>query len=166
MKFKIVELSEASKVFELTSNCAKKLLENGIQQWDNTYPSLEIITSDIASKSVQGIYLQTRLLGIYVLDQNQSPEYASVAWKYNEKPICVIHRMAVDPNSQGIGLGIKLLKHAEEKAKKLGYQSIRLDAFKGNKPLLRFYEKRGYQAVGEIPLEYTSGPFICFEKKL
>jgi GNAT superfamily N-acetyltransferase len=166
MKFKIVEEKEQKAVIELIANCTAKLLDDKIEQWDDTYPSSELISLDISAKSIEGIYLNNILLGVYVLDQAQSSQYAALTWNLNEAPIGVVHRMAVDPNSQGIGLGAKLLKHAEEKALNLGYKSIRLDAYKNNADLLKFYEKRGYTEVGEIPLEYTAGPFVCFEKKL
>lgn len=135
-------------------------------QWDKSYPTINHIKNDLQNNSLYGIFLNDILYGVYVLDNVQSPEYTSVNWIYNEAPIAVLHRMAVDPDSQSIGIGERLLVDAIHRAKNEGYKTIRLDAFSENEKLLRFYEKRGFQFVGEIPLEYTVGPFSCFEMSL
>ena len=56
----------------------------------------------------------------------------------------LIENIAVRPDQQGMGLGDKLLRHAEDQARKLGLYETRLytnAAFASN---LAFYAKRGY----------------------
>jgi GNAT superfamily N-acetyltransferase len=57
----------------------------------------------------------------------------------------LIENLAVRPDQQGKGLGDRLLLHAEELARSLGFAEIRLytnAAFAAN---LAFYSKRGYR---------------------
>ncbi len=44
----------------------------------------------------------------------------------------VIHRLAVDPEFQGLGLSSILMKYVENYAIKNSYFAIRLDAYTGN----------------------------------
>ncbi|WP_409253129.1 hypothetical protein V1502_04135 [Bacillus sp. SCS-153A] len=54
-------------------------------------------------------------------------------------------------------------------ARERGYESIRLDAFSGNDRSLKFYERHGYQRLGEV--SFLSKPeghttYYCYKKKL
>lgn len=60
----------------------------------------------------------------------------------------------VSDNTQGKGIGTKLLNHVEAIAKEQGVSYIFLETMSFNAP--KFYEKNGYQLVGRIdnsPLE-------------
>lgn len=166
MKNQLAEERHLEEICSLMKSCAVDMTARGIQQWDESYPNIELVLKDIQN---QNLYIFTdaeAVVGCIVMDEQQSPQYAQVKWQLNEEPILIIHRMAVSPEMQGKGMGKKLVSFAEEFGRMNGYRAIRLDAFKGNKNLQNFYVRLGYEAVGEIPLEYTAGPFVCFEKAI
>jgi ribosomal protein S18 acetylase RimI-like enzyme len=70
----------------------------------------------------------------------------------------------VHPSVQRMGLARFLMRFAELRARRLGYDAIRLDAFTGNAPSLGLYRALGYAEVGGVRLR--KGLFRCFEKPL
>ena len=75
-----------------------------------------------------------------------------------------IHRLAIDPSQQGKGYAQKLMSFAEDKAKKNGLVSVRLDTFSQNKRNQRFYEARGYNKLSDIYFpKQSEHPFHCYE---
>lgn len=166
MEFRKSTLDEIEILFQIIKACAEKMRANGIHQWDETYPSLDRIKQDISNQCMWTLWLENRIIGSMVMDEQQSDQYFALNWRYYESPILVVHRLAILPEFQGQGLGLKSMEFAEEYGRSMGYKSIRLDAFKENQGLQNFYKKLGYLEVGEIPLEYTAGPFVCFEKRL
>lgn len=55
---------------------------------------------------------------------------------------------------------------AEAHAKQNTYVSIRLDAYAGNPPTVKLYERRGYRKAGQVYFPRRTLPFFCFEKIL
>ncbi|MFG0290319.1 MAG: GNAT family N-acetyltransferase [Rhodopirellula sp. JB044] len=61
-------------------------------------------------------------------------------------------QMAVRPDQQRSGKGTELLKHCEEKIREKGFSEIHLNA---RQTCLPFYEKLGYQPIGDEFEEVT-----------
>jgi ribosomal protein S18 acetylase RimI-like enzyme len=80
-----------------------------------------------------------------------------------EKPgIARLRQMAVLNDLQGKGIGRALMNFAENIARDRGFKHIRMHA---RSNAVGFYEKVGYQAIGEPFMEVTIPHFIM-EKKL
>ncbi|RCU51003.1 MULTISPECIES: bifunctional GNAT family N-acetyltransferase/hotdog fold thioesterase [Corallincola] len=62
-----------------------------------------------------------------------------------------LRHMAVDPDMRGSGLGSQVIFALEQLARELGLKRIVLNA---RQQALPFYEKQGYQAVGEGPTHF------------
>jgi GNAT superfamily N-acetyltransferase len=149
----------------LLSECIDDMRAHGIDQWDDVYPSRATIAADVESDTAfVATHLNTDLAGFLVLNEDQNPEYAEVAWSINGLPTAVVHRLMVHPEHQRKGLARFLMRFAEERARMLGYGAIRLDAFSANPRALRLYESLGYRDAGGVT--FRKGPFRCFEKAL
>jgi ribosomal protein S18 acetylase RimI-like enzyme len=59
-----------------------------------------------------------------------------------------VNSLAIEPGLQREGLGGTLLERAEREALRRGLPRMRLDTAKSLTPLIRWYEQRGYRAVG------------------
>lgn len=64
-----------------------------------------------------------------------------------DEEVCKLRQFAVEENLQGKGIGKQLLQFFEEIAAKNGFSQVSLHA---RKSACLFYEKRGYQAQGEL----------------
>jgi ribosomal protein S18 acetylase RimI-like enzyme len=63
-----------------------------------------------------------------------------------------IYYLAVDPDCQSRGLGKLLMDHCEAFLVELGCPKINLFVRRGNEPVLKFYEKLGFEEDAAVPL--------------
>lgn len=104
------------------------------------------------------------ICGIIVMTTFMDQEYIPVHWLTQNNNNLYIHRLAVHPRVWGKGFGQKLMDFAEGYARLHNFASIRLDTFSQNKRNQRFYEKRGYQKLGNIYFpKQSKEPFFCYE---
>jgi GNAT superfamily N-acetyltransferase len=149
----------------LLQDCIAAMRTEGIDQWDDVYPSRAALASDIQSGTAYVATLSNaELVGFLALNEYQNPEYASVSWSIKGVPVAVVHRLMVHPAYQQKGVARFLMRFAEERALTLGYRAIRLDAFSANPRALRLYQAIGYRDAGGVT--FRKGPFRCFEKAL
>ena len=127
---------------------------------------LNHVVHDIQSGIIHLAIIDNEVAGTISIDDQQSPEYEAIDWKYNDGTILVVHRLAVSPRFQKHGIGRKLMDFALEYALKNNYSAIRLDAYSKNDRTINFYRNRNYEYRGDIFFPYREDPFYCFEKKL
>jgi ribosomal protein S18 acetylase RimI-like enzyme len=163
---RLVNQNEIDLVYKLTSACGIKLKENGIDQWGENYPSLEIIQKDIENKHLYGLFIGIELVGTIVLNQEQDFVYSKIKWLTAlDTSNLIIHRLAVNPTHQGKGFAKKLMYYAERIAKIKNLDSIRLDTYSKNEQNIAFYQKLDYQLVDYAILkDFENFPVACFEK--
>lgn len=158
---------DLGNIFALTKSCAKLLISQGIFQWNEHYPSKEVLLNDIKLKQIWKCVINNKLVGIIVLTEVEDEDYKRVKWLTNNQNNLYVHRLAIHPDYQGEGYARKLMGFAEQYAVDKKYNSIRLDTFSQNKRNQRFYEKRNYVKLSEIFLPNQSEfPFYCYEKVL
>jgi len=154
--------NQLSDAFSIIESVIAKMNAEQIFQWDEQYPSREIIEEDINNGHAFGFFQSDELRGYIVLNENYSPEYNSLEWKSKNGIALIVHRLSIKANCQGQGIAKQLMIFAEEYAINKGYSSIRLDAFLHNKAALSLYENLGYTKVGTVT--FRKGRFNCYEK--
>ncbi|MBT8196690.1 MAG: GNAT family N-acetyltransferase [Bacteroidia bacterium] len=162
--FSLANESDLESVHSLIRNCANALLASGLKQWDATYPDKNILLNDIKNKTLHCCKLNDEIAAVVVANRIQDKEYEAVNWKDKSNNFAVIHRLAVNPKMQRMGIGRKLMKHIEEYAKSEKINSIRLDTFSLNPASIQFYKDLDYTELEHIHLPYQPELFICFEK--
>jgi ribosomal protein S18 acetylase RimI-like enzyme len=151
-----------SDAFSIIESVIAKMNNEQIFQWDEHYPTREIIEKDINEGQAFGFFHLKELRGYIVLNQEYSPEYDSLEWNDKNGTSLIVHRLSIKANCQGQGIAKQLMIFAEEYAKKNNYSSIKLDAFLHNKTALSLYENLGYTKVGKVT--FRKGEFYCYEK--
>jgi ribosomal protein S18 acetylase RimI-like enzyme len=164
IRIRKAEASDLPALLDTLTRCVAWMKSRGIEQWDERYPTPEKFAQDIERGNLILSDAHGVVAATVVLDTRPDPEYAGVAWKHGEENASIVHRLMVRPEFQGQGLARRMIEHVEEKARRLGYTSIRLDAYTENHVALRLYEKLGYSPVGTIRLR--KGVFRCYEKGL
>ncbi len=135
-------------------------------QWGNDYPNPEVFTKDIAISQLWVAELGDEVVGVSAITTDQDPEYVDAGWDINDKAI-VTHRLAVDPDRQGMGIAKALMVQAEEVARTIGITILRVDTNSENKATQALFPKLGYTFSGEISLAKRPGlRFFCYEKLL
>ena len=155
-------MDQLSDAFSIIESVIDKMNAEQIFQWDEQYPSREIIKKDISEGSAFGFFQLDELRGYIVLNEEYSPEYNSLEWKDKNGTALIVHRLSIKADCQGQGIAKQLMMFAEEYAINRGNSSIRLDAFLHNKAALSLYDNLGYTKVGTVT--FRKGEFYCYEK--
>lgn len=155
------------QILEITRSCARAMIQNEIYQWNESYPSNEVLMNDIELGQIWKLENKQSIIGVMVLTEIEDDEYKDVKWLTKNGSSIYVHRLAVHPDFQGQGCAQLLMTYAENYALEHNYKSIRLDTFSQNKRNQRFYKKRNFTELGTIFFPNQSEhPFICFEKVL
>ncbi len=161
------KISEIPDILKLTKACAVAMIEKGIYQWNEHYPSRSAFEKDVREKSLYVQIIDGQIIGTVVISNQMDQEYVPVSWLSENKNNIYIHRLAVLPEHQGKGYAQRLMDFAERYAKEKGYTSVRLDTFSQNRRNQVFYETRGYQRLGDIYFpKQSEHPFHCYEMLL
>ena len=138
----------------------------GIDQWQNGYPTREILLADIEKGELFRIEVDGRTAGGFALLLHRDPTYDVIrgAWRTGDAgAYAAVHRVAVDPEFRGRDLPARLYGFAENMARERGLSSLRIDTHEGNVVMRRSLEKCGFRHVGEISLPDGS-PRVAYEK--
>ena len=154
--------SQFGMAWDIIDRCRTALLDQGILQWDDLYPTAETVWTDIADRR---LYLLTSSgigRAVVTIDTKTEPQYSTVVWETVE-PALIVHRLCVDPTFQGKGFGRQLMDYVENYARHHRYASLRLDAYTGYARALAFYKDRVYHEAGQVLFPRRVLPFTCFE---
>jgi ribosomal protein S18 acetylase RimI-like enzyme len=150
-------------VMGLIRSCVSHMEAQGIHQWDAIYPDEATLEKDIERHELFLLEKDGHICGMMTLNDLQEPEYQEVKWQLSGKAL-VVHRLAIDPSSQGKGFARQLMQFAYEFAKARQYATIRLDAFAHNPRAVALYERLGYHKAGTVV--FRKGLFFCFETQV
>lgn len=160
---------DAPRIMEIYHACTKRLLQQGIDQWSDEYPSREILLQDIRENHtfIAADDKSGEILGVVVLEEAQELEdHQHVKWRGSNDSALFLSRLAVNPDSQNSGIGSLLIEFAEYHAIAYGFGSIRLDADKKQELLYHMYKNRGFHIQGSVWYDDPPKEFFAMEKKL
>ncbi|MBR8836106.1 MAG: GNAT family N-acetyltransferase [Stigonema ocellatum SAG 48.90 = DSM 106950] len=168
-----VNVSDVPPLHNIWLTCGRDLKNRfGLSHWmPPTYP-LEQMLKDAMEQEVYALTVGENLVGTFTLEMTATVplsyiKYGNILWQIWDVPAVYVHKLAILPDWQGLGLGTWCMGAIEKLAAHGGYHAVRLDGVKTHPKLLSFYKTRGYQEVGE--LIYNSDVWvdaIVFEKVL
>lgn len=92
-----------------------------------------------------------RIVGTITLEPAPASVNPTAGGEFYDQPgIAHFGQYAVDPRLKGTGLGKRLLRRIEERAKELGAVELALDTSVHASGLIALYERWGYRHVGDI----------------
>jgi len=139
----------------------------GIDQWQNGYPSRDVIEEDISAGQSYACELDGKLVGTFVILTDGEPSYDAIfdgKWRTGDgRNYLAIHRVAIRVASRGTGISSAIIAYAKNLAKEMGRASLRIDTHEGNAVMRRMLEKNGFEYCGNIFLE-TGDIRVAYEK--
>lgn len=147
----------------LLKHVVAHLEANGLDQWDEHYPTQQHILTDIENGHAYGYFIENTLKGYVALNELYDVEYNAIEW-HTQPPFLIVHRLAIHPIIQEQGIGKKCMLAIETFAKNNGYNAIRLDTYIPNLKANKLYIGLGYSNTGTV--EFRKGLFYCYEKEL
>ncbi len=166
MKIEVALEEDVPAIMGIYDACKSDMNKKGVDQWPNNYPNSVIVARDIRHKSLFKVVHDKIIFGVICINEYEDPAYRTISWSAQNGKVLVIHRLAVDPQKQGFGIGRQLMDFAENFAEKNNYHWIRLDAYIANKRSTDFYFKRKYIVKGQVYFSGREKPFYCMEKKM
>jgi ribosomal protein S18 acetylase RimI-like enzyme len=158
------EISDLENIMLMYKSCVAGMVENGIDQWDETYPNDEIIIEDLNVGTYYVAQMNETIIGGINIDKNQDDTYLSLDWKDKSDSFLVVHRLGVKEEFWNKKIGKNLMLFTEKLVIEKGLKSIRLDTYSGNPKAMEFYRRLGYTEIGTIDLKPDKDKYYCFEK--
>ena len=159
--------SDISYLMPIFNEARGTIAALGIDQWQNGYPSEQVILADIENGRSYLVEIDGKICGTFAMIDDGEPTYDKIydgEWLTGESGSYIaIHRVAISVSSRGSGLSGKIIAHAEEFAKGLGRKSLRIDTHRGNVVMRRMLEKNGFIFCGVIYLE-NGDERVAYEK--
>lgn len=152
--------ADVDVVADMWVRAAETLAKAGLDQWQ--YPvKLHNIRAAIAAQTCWVARDPAGMVvGTITVDRNADP----AMWLPEDHPdeALYLHRMITEPVAKGIELGSALIDWAARRAVDAGCKWIRLDAWRSNPGLWRYYTDRGFELVRVVP--DPSGSGACFQR--
>jgi GNAT superfamily N-acetyltransferase len=164
LEIELAELADVPDIVHLMKLCMRHMRAEGIGQWDDEYPSFEIVDADAQAHSLFKASMGNHLVGTVTLNDIQPEQYKPLLWRSKTGRALVVRRLCVHPEWQRQGIGAALLKFSLKFAKESGFRSVRLDAYTGNPRAQSLYHRHGFWSVGQAEFRNRLLPFDCFEK--
>lgn len=144
---------EADTVVRLWEEVSAWLAAQGIDQWQYP-PRRNAIEANIAAHDECWIIEggRNRTIGTITVDKRADPEF----WTSDDSPddALYVHRMIVRRNVAGGEIGSAVLDWASQRAAAAGKAWLRLDAWRSNPRLLRYYADHGFKLVRTVELSH------------
>ncbi|MGC5745774.1 GNAT family N-acetyltransferase [Chryseobacterium sp. NFX27] len=162
-KLRKAEIDDRDVIWGIIQQSIERRKQDGSTQWQNGYPNLGTVESDIAKGFGYVLTVDGEIAVYAALILNDEPAYSTIegAW-LSDREFVVVHRVAVDGKFAGQGMVKKLFDHIEDFTKSHGIQSIKVDTNYDNMTMLKILESKGYSYCGEVLL--AGGMRKAYEK--
>ena len=153
-------------IMEIIADAQSLLASRGVDQWQDGYPTADIIAQDIARAESYVIEIDRSVAATAVISFAGEVTYNSIdgAW-LNDNSYVVVHRLAVRNSALRSGLARQMMLYAEELALQRGVNNIRVDTHNDNIAMQSLLNNLGFVFCGEITL-LSGAPRIAFQKVL
>ncbi len=167
MMLRLAQISDLSAIMAVVVQCQTLLKAQGVDQWQDGYPSQDIIEGDIATQRGYILEVEGRMAAYGVLAYGVEPAYNHLRggeWITCEAEYLTIHRLAVSHSFRGQGIALKFFEMALKQANERGYRSVRVDTHSDNAVMQRRLATLGFTYCGVV--EYRQSERLAYERRL
>ena len=132
MTIRQAKISDIDNIMRMYKSCVNGMIEENIDQWDDTYPNKDIIIKDIVNKTYYIYILNNTIVGGINIDSIQDKTYLDIKWDDTEDKYLVVHRLGIRKEYWNKGIGRKLMLFTESLVLEKKLNSIRLDTYSNN----------------------------------
>lgn len=165
MKIRLSQPDDLNPLMDIFREARRTIAALGIDQWQNGYPSEQVILEDIDCRRSYVVEIDGAVRGTFVLVDHE-PTYSEIhEGQWLGTDYLAIHRVAVALSCRGGGISDAIIRFAEHHAKERGKDSLRIDTHRGNIPMRKMLGKQGLLYRGVIYLR-DGAPRVAYEKNL
>lgn len=147
MNIRKAEISDLSQIISIYAYAREIMRTTGNEtQWKNTYPTNDIISSDIENGYLRLLFDEDGIQGVFAFLPDGDPVYDRIdgAW-INEKPYAAVHRVASAGKKKGVLP--TCMQYCLSRS-----DNIKIDTHENNKIMQHQLEKFGFVRCGIITL--------------
>ena len=148
MQIRNATLNDLPQILTIYDDARAYMRANGnLHQWNNGYPSEELLLEDLNANQLYVCEENGLLLGVFCYFFGNDPTYARIyegAW-LNERPYGVLHRIAVTSHRRGVASFC-----FDYCLSRCG--NLKIDTHRDNLPMQRSLAKNGFAQCGIIYL--------------
>ena len=164
-EFEKASMDQVEIIWKILSDAIARRKADGSNQWQDGYPNIAVVKSDIENGFGYVITENQTPVGYCAIMINDEPAYAGIEGKWlTDGDFIVFHRVAVSEKYLGKGIARVMLGFIDEFALSKRIFSVRADTNFDNLAMLALFEKTGYQYCGEV--YFRGSPRKAFEKVL
>ena len=159
-------IEDIPKIMSIVADAQLSLRELGIDQWQDGYPSKEVIECDIANGMGYVYSVDNGIVGYAAIVLTGEEVYRQIddrEWNTSNDYV-VVHRLCVNQDYTRAGVAKAMMYFASQMAIESGYTGFRIDTHRGNIRMLAMLEKLNFKYVGVI--HYDSGERLAYDLKL
>lgn len=145
---RLAHLGDVHNLRKLLNSAYKRFADLGLN-YNATFQDDELTADGLADGRTFVLDLNGQLVGTMKLRKHNY---------IDDRPCLYLSRFAVQPNLQGQGLGLHLLKLAEQIARREGFLCMQLDTAQPAEHLVIFYQNCGFKIMRPI---YYEGKTYC-----
>lgn len=163
--FRQAVATDIERITELLNSAKRRMSADGLEQWadEDGYPNREIVESDVSKGEMFVVELDGQIAAVCAINDDFYDSYPEAV---DETKSRALHRIAVNQNFLGQGIGKLIYKEAETKIKQMGYQTAIVDTYTQNIKMCSLIKAVGYEQVGEFQLFDDLPNWVMFKKEL
>lgn len=162
--FRVATLRDYTDCVNIINLARKQMMESGLHQWNEGYPSEDDILNDI-NNGVARVLTIDRKIAVYgAVILNGEPRYENLDGKWlTNGNYYVIHRFATHPDLQREGYAQKFIKSVKGLCEVECVPSIKLDTHAKNFKMINLLSSMGFCYCGCIDYGEHHGKRLAFE---
>lgn len=165
LEFRKAIAEDSSEIWDILQDAIIRRKNDGSRQWQDGYPNLETVKSDIEKGFGYVLLVDGIVAGYSALILNDEPAYNDIEGEWlTNGDFLVVHRVAISDKFAGKGLSKNIFTFIEDVAKENSTFSIKVDTNFDNLVMLAILENFGYQYCGEV--HFRGSARKAFEKVL
>jgi GNAT superfamily N-acetyltransferase len=163
MTVRLAQQDDIDGILAIWAEADEWMRQRGIEPGQPPMPLRDIVTNRIKSGACYVVWKDgppSKIVGTITLEWIDDGVWSD----RTADDACYVHGLATERASAGQGIGVALLRWAEEMARTAGKSYVRLDCDGNNPALHAYYERAGLTRCGhvQLPTHFASR----FEKRL
>lgn len=150
MVFRKATKEEIPRIWEIILQAKAQMKRAGSEQWQDGYPTVEIIGNDIEQGIGFVICDKERVIAYGAVSFDSEPAYEEIAEKWQGSSYVVVHRLAVADECKHRGVAHAFFDYTEQYALQKGIGSFRVDTNFDNAYMLRLMKSCHFVYRGEV----------------
>lgn len=161
--FRLADETDLGRIWEIIQQAKAQMYREEKQQWDESYPAMEHISSDVDNGYAYVLCNEEDVIAYGAVVFDGEPMYQSIDGQWlSDNPYVVVHRLAIADQMKQHGIATLFMQEVEKRSAEKGVHSFKVDTNFDNFGMQKVLAKCGFIYCGEIT--YQRGKRMAYEK--